>query len=120
MWASETLDLQFMPEKRRTAREFLKSAFEGERGSFLRFMLFSLLVALLLMSFLPGTNFFTWIRAGIDIRRQERQIEYYNRRIEEMDREIKTLKSDRDSLERFAREQFQYAAPGDDVYIIVQ
>ena len=35
-----------------------------------------------------------------------------------MDRKIRMMKGDRDTLERFAREQFYFAEPGDDVYII--
>jgi cell division protein FtsB len=34
-----------------------------------------------------------------------------------MDKAIKDLSCDRDSLEGFAREEFHFAAPGDDVYI---
>ena len=34
-----------------------------------------------------------------------------------MDRQIQMLSNDRDTLEEFARENFHFAAPGDDVYI---
>ena len=39
-------------------------------------------------------------------------------RTEEIERQIRQLKSDPDTLEKFAREQFLFAAPGDDVYVI--
>ena len=35
-----------------------------------------------------------------------------------MDKRVNMLKTDRDTLEKFAREQFHFAAPGDDVYVI--
>jgi cell division protein FtsB len=35
-----------------------------------------------------------------------------------MDESIEDLKTDRDSLEKFAREQFHFAVPGEDVYIV--
>ncbi len=35
-----------------------------------------------------------------------------------MDRQIHGLTHSKDSLERFARENFGFAEPGDDVYII--
>ena len=38
--------------------------------------------------------------------------------IDEMDREIENLRTNRDSLESFARETYYFAAPGDDVYIV--
>ena len=48
----------------------------------------------------------------------ERQIEQLQQENAEMDRKIRMMKGDRDTLERFAREQFYFAEPGDDVYII--
>ena len=35
-----------------------------------------------------------------------------------MDDRIRSLTSSRDSLEKFAREHFHFAEPGDDVFII--
>jgi cell division protein FtsB len=40
------------------------------------------------------------------------------RDIDAMDAEIRSLTNSRDSLEKFARETYHFAAPGDDVYII--
>ena len=34
-----------------------------------------------------------------------------------MDKEIDLLTTNKDSLEKFAREEFHFASPGDDVYI---
>ena len=58
-----------------------------------------------------------WARAGMELRSQRRQIERYQQEIDAMDRQIRMLSDDRDSLEEFARENFGFAAPGDDVYI---
>ena len=54
----------------------------------------------------------------MDIKAQEEAIEQYNAEIEEMDKRINMLKNDKDTLEKFAREQFHFAAPGEDVYVI--
>ena len=54
----------------------------------------------------------------MDIKAQERAIEQYNAEIEEMDKRINMLKTDKDTLEKFAREQYNFAAPGEDVYIV--
>ena len=59
-----------------------------------------------------------WIQAKKDINAQEAAIEQYKADLEEMDKRINMLKTDRDTLEKFAREQFKFAAPGEDVYII--
>lgn len=67
---------------------------------------------------LPGNNIFNWIRASHDVHLQNKEIEYYNSQIEQMDREIDALSNNKDTLERFAREEYNYASPGDDVYIL--
>ncbi|MBR0321902.1 MAG: septum formation initiator family protein [Bacteroidales bacterium] len=59
-----------------------------------------------------------WIKAKAEIRRQEKQMEQYRREIEAMDKDINELKNNKDSLEKFAREQFHFAAPDEDVYLI--
>lgn len=96
----------------------VRKVMQGEHRGFFIFVCVMVGICICFICFLPGDNLFNWIRAKSDIRRQKKQIEYYNRQIQEIDREIHTLATDRDSLERFAREQFQYASPGDDVYII--
>jgi len=58
-----------------------------------------------------------WAKAGIEIRQQEKQIEMYQTEIDKMDAQIKMLSNDRDTLESFARENFGFAKPGDDVYV---
>lgn len=70
------------------------------------------------MIFWPGNNVIRWVGARIEISRQEKQIREYNRQIRQMDERIRMLTSDRDTLEKFAREQFNFAEPGDDVYVI--
>lgn len=59
-----------------------------------------------------------WIQASHQLHQQNRQIEAYRREIRAMDKEIEMLSNDRDTLEEFARRNFGFAAPGDDVYII--
>ena len=59
-----------------------------------------------------------WIKAKAEIRRQEKQMEQFRREIEAMDKDINELKNNKDSLEKFAREQFHFAAPDEDVYLI--
>ena len=66
----------------------------------------------------PGNTVIHWINAKIDIVAQEKAIEQYNAEIEEMDKRINMLKNDKDTLEKFAREHFYFAAPGEDVYVI--
>ncbi len=93
-----------------------KDGNKKEQRSFLRYAIVATVVFLLFM-FLKKDNLVNWVQAGLSLRRQERQIEQYQRENEELDRRIRVMTGDRDSLERYAREQFYFAEPGDDVYI---
>ncbi len=66
----------------------------------------------------PGNTIIHWIRTKNEIRQQEKQMEFYRQEIDAMNQNIEELETDRDTLEKFARERFNFAAPGEDVYII--
>lgn len=63
-------------------------------------------------------NIFDWVHSALTLRGQRAQIEQLRRDNEEMDRHIEALTANRDSLETFAREQFRFSRPGDDVYLV--
>lgn len=92
--------------------------FQGEHRRFRIFVALSTAAFVVIWIVGPGNTWIHWIKAGLEIKRQERQIELYQREIKQMDERINMLKTDRDTLEKFAREQFDFAAPGDDVYIV--
>jgi len=96
----------------------IKELFTGEHRSFFIFASIVTVVVFLGLAFGPGNNLVHWVGAKIDIVHQEKQIKAYQEDIERMDRRIKMLTSDRDTLEKFARERFLFAEPGDDVFLI--
>ena len=67
--------------------------------------------------FVKKDSVIRWIQAGFTISRQERQMEVYRNDIKELDKQIAVLSNDRDTLETLAREQYNFAEPGDDVYL---
>lgn len=87
------------------------------RRSFFRYAIIvtALIVVFL---FLKKDNMITWIQAGLTKRRQESQIEWYNRDIERLDEQINMMSHDRDTLEKFAREHFNFSESGEDVYLV--
>ena len=95
-----------------------KDGKDYEKRSFIRYSIIATAVFIVLVGFVNQNNIVRWIRSGAEIRRQDRLIEKYNREIGEMDAQIHGLKSDKDSLERYAREHFGFAEPGDDVYVV--
>ncbi len=68
--------------------------------------------------FLGESNLVNLVKVKFELMRQKDEIERYQKEIDEMDARINMLQHNRDTLEKFAREQFYFAAPGDDVYII--
>ena len=96
----------------------IKEFFRGPHRRFARFMVFSTSVLLILWIVGPGHTFIHWGRAALEVRRQEKLIEKYEKENAELDRRIHMMKTDKDTLEKFAREQYHFAAPGEDVYIV--
>lgn len=84
---------------------------------FSKFAVISTLLFAVILCFFARDNVIRWVRAGFEIRAQERQMQVYRQEIDDMNRQIQTLTHEKDSLEKFAREQFHFAEPGDDVYL---
>lgn len=89
----------------------------SEERSFLKYAIFSGAVFVILVGFVNEDNIIRWIRAGFEVRHQNKQIELYKQDIQEMEKTISGLKGNLDSLETFAREKFKFAEPGEDVYL---
>ena len=96
----------------------IRGILPGESRAFRIFFAITTSVFILVWVVGPGNTVIHWIKAKMDIMAQERAIEQYNAEIEEMDKRINMLKTDKDTLEKFAREHFYFAAPGEDVYVI--
>lgn len=95
-----------------------KDGKNAQKRSFIRYAIVATAIFIVMVGFVNPNNIVRWVKAGFEIRRQEKQIGAFNEEIGEMDRQVRALTSSRDSLEKFARENFHFAAPGDDVYII--
>ena len=89
-----------------------------KKSPLLKYILWSSVAFLVIICFFRHDNLIRWIRAGFTIRKQERQIEWYNKEISELDKQIEAMSTNRDTLEQYAREHFLFAEPGDDVYLI--
>ena len=95
-----------------------KDGANHEERSFVRYAIISTAIFLLFICVIKRDNLFRWIEAGVTIRRQEKQMEFYESDISRLKEEVKSLTTDKDTLEKFAREKFLFAEPGEDVYII--
>ena len=88
------------------------------RNYFLPFVIVITALAALWLLFLSHSSVLNWVRANWEIQRQERRMDQLRSDIDAMNEEIEALTNSRDSLEKFARETYHFAAPGEDVYII--
>lgn len=98
--------------------EKIKAIYTGERRWFAWFVTVSLALFIYSWLFGRGNTILHWIDAKREISRQEAQIDEYQRQIDDMDCTIDQRQTDLDTLEKFAREQYNFAEPGEDVYII--
>lgn len=89
-----------------------------KKSPLVNYILWSTVAFLVIILFFRHDNLIRWIKAGLTIRKQEKQIEWYDAEIKELDKQIEAMSTDRDTLEKFARERFLFAEPGDDVYLI--
>ena len=95
-----------------------RNIFQGEHKNFRIFFAVSTAIFIFIWIVGPGNTWIHWAKAGLEIKRQEKQIKIYQEEIDAMEERVNILKTDKDSLEKFAREHFNFAAPGDDVYVI--
>lgn len=92
---------------------------DGNRAPQRSFIRFAIVITaiIVLFLFIKKDNIVSWVQAGFTLRSQEKRIEAIKKDNERLDRQIRTLTESKDSLETFAREEFGFAEPGDDVYI---
>lgn len=81
------------------------------------FIVITIIFAVLLCVY-PDNNLFTWIEARQEISRQEKQMRRYQQQIRDMEERIDELTQNRDTLEKFARENFHFSKQDEDIYLI--
>ena len=94
-----------------------KDGTNRDERSFVRYAIISTAIFLLFICVIKRDNLFRWIEAGVTIKRQEKQMEFYESDIGRLKKEVNSLTTDKDTLEKFAREKFLFAEPGEDVYV---
>ena len=75
-------------------------------------------IFMLWMLFFDNNNIGVWVRTRMMLHRQENTIRHLQEQIEETEKRLYPLTSVKDSLERFAREEYFFHEDGEDVYIV--
>ena len=93
---------------------------DGSRKEQRSFARYAIVVTSLMVLFLfvKKDNVLRWIAAGFTVNSQERRIEQLRTETERLDAQTRLLTNDRDTLEKYARENLDFAEPGDDVFLI--
>ncbi len=87
------------------------------RRSFWRYAAVMTALALLFL-FLKRDNLVRWVQSGIENRELRTRIEKLEEENRRLTDSIRWLSSDRDSLEKFARERYHFAEKGDEVFLV--
>ncbi len=90
----------------------------SDHNHFIPFVIIVTTLVALWLLFFAHNSVLSWIKATMEEKNQQKEMARLQKEIEEMDREIKNLRDNPDTLETFARETYHFAAPGDDVYIV--
>ncbi len=72
----------------------------------------------IIITFIDKNNIIRFIDLSIDKYRQERVMKQYRKDIVELDKKIKELSYDRDSLEKFARENYYFHEKDEEIFIV--
>lgn len=70
------------------------------------------------VTFFDSNNLIDWSKVLISISNQESQKSYYKGEIKSIEEKLNELTSNRDSLEKFAREQYMFKEDSEDVFIV--
>ena len=97
--------------------KYFKNYNKDQRVSILLYALVTL-VFLLYVVFNREIGLINWAKNGLELRQQKNEIVRYQKEIGVMDKKVKMLSTDKDTLEQFARENFLFASPGEDVYLV--
>lgn len=75
-------------------------------------------VFLVWMIFLDSNDLISRYRLGAKLRALENEKEYYQEKISEVEKDRQELMTDKELLEKFAREKYLMKKPTEDVFII--
>lgn len=76
------------------------------------------LLFILWITFFSSNNLIQWSQVVLNVSEQESQKRYYKEAIKAIDEKLNELSSNKDSLEKFAREQYLFKEENEDIFIV--
>ncbi len=78
----------------------------------------TLLVFLLWITVFDKESLVSWFNSRVEIRRMKTEKQYYRRQLKSTMDAMQHLRSNNDSLEKFAREHYGFHKPDEDVFVV--
>lgn len=72
------------------------------------------------MTFIDSNDLITRVKMGSKLRSLEREKEYYQEKIVEVEKDRQELMTNKELLEKFAREKYLMKKESEDVFVIVE
>ena len=69
--------------------------------------------------FFDQSNLVDWGNSLIEVKRQESEKQFYEEEITRTREKLRELQSNRESLEKFAREQYYFHEEGEEIFIVM-
>lgn len=96
----------------------MKSIFKYITKSFSKVQIAFILILIVFAFFISDSNLFARFGYDSEIRDLNKQIEFYKKQKEDDTRKLNELKSNKENVEKFARENYLMKKPGEEVFII--
>ncbi|MBD8387338.1 septum formation initiator family protein [Dysgonomonas sp. BGC7] len=98
--------------------QILKSIFRYLNSRYTKIQLLIMLVIIVFAFFISDSNIFARLGYDSKIRELNNQISYYRDKTVEDKKKLEELESDKDHIEKFARENYLMKKENEDVFII--
>ena len=96
-----------------------KDLWEKTRPYLTNKYLITFVVFILWISFFDENRLISRISAKAELNKLEEQKDYYREQIELSKKRLNELKTNKDNLEKFAREQYIMRKPNEDVFVVI-
>lgn len=96
----------------------MKSIFKYITKSFSKVQIAFILILIVFAFFISDSNLFARFGYDSEIRDLNKQIEFYKKQKEDDTRKLNELKSNKENVEKFARENYLMKKPDEEVFII--
>ncbi len=76
------------------------------------------LVFVLWITVFDKSNLIDWVNSRMEIRRMKAEKQYYQKQLKSTEQSLQQLRSNNDSLEKFAREHYGFHKLDEDVFVV--